>query len=456
MSGMSVGLASMEAARWVANNVPRGAVALLKVGFPGWGFSSWQTVAAGQFRGLSGTRQDWTMEFVGFDGVLQSARPSAASFVPLFDGAGSETAIVHADSAGVPSTGLKVTRSDHARGFEKNGAVGAHGLIYCEPSSGTPFYVKWASVATDSVDSNPATFTLRNADVIDTTRVALTAGDVVTNIGYVSDQPRNVIKLLLSSGATSSLAGYGTLPADWGYKLDGHMFNESDLSRISSISNIDTTFVSDLIVSTPPDDPYATFRAWMRKLGYWLVWKENGISFRFAFDPTSSSADLAKHIVEEITDADIVSVDSFQLYAPDAPVEYQRYKAVNSYTAEAPLATAPGVYTYDNDSTAQIYDDPIGHATNRNNADTAINARLRRWYHRVPCSMELTLRGWHFATLVPGDYVRISSDMIPDMYAPSGTIENRAYMVTASAINWDGISTRITLATIPDKSTPTT
>ena len=450
MGGMSVSLSGLDTARWVANNIPRGDMALLKVGFPGWDYSRWQTVSVGQYRGLSGRLQDWTMEFVGIDGMLQSARPDAATFVPLFANAGEKTATV----SGGWSVGsaLVVTDAAEAATFEKDSA--GDGLIYCEPTTGDPFYVKWSSLSVGPSD----TFTLRNRHVLGTARVAMAAGDTVTNIGYVSDEPRDVIRRLLTSGASAPLTTYGTLPESWGYGLGRSMFNEDDLSRIASTSHIDATFVSDLIVPSAPDDPYSTFQGWMRKLGYWLVWKEDGLSFRFAFNPTASAADLSKHIAATITDTDVVSVDGFQLYAPDAPVEYERYWALTTGgapVAETPMATAPAVYAYRNGAESQIFDEATVAPSNRTNANNAINARLAIWYHRVPCSFEVTLRGWHFAGLVPGDYVRINSSMIPDLYAESGTIDDRAYMVTASSINWAGVSTRLTLATIRDKSTPT-
>lgn len=459
---MSVKVASMDAARWIANNLPRGSVGELKVGFPGWEWARWQTVHIAQYRNMVGSGQDWSMSFVGVLDSLQSRKVTSGTlgdYSATFGDAGQYSTTV---SSGGWSTGSATLNVASTANFVKDGATGivppsAPGLLYCEPSSGDAFYLKWTTSTAKQTPDSATSFTVQTDDVIGTTRTALSSGDAITHIDYVFDKPRHAVRKLLTSGGGVGLPGYNKLPAKWAYDLSRARFNESDLAKWAlSPAHGSRVYYGDLVISTPPTDPWSTIQGWLKKFGYWIVLKEGGIGFRFAFDPTAPSTDLGYHVVDTIRDTDVVSVDSIEMYATDMPVEYVYFfglAGVASGTNEGVPSTSPSVKNYLND--AVVHNDPTAASGNIANAAISLEERLAVWYLRVPCSIQLTLRGWRFASLAPGDYVRIKSSMIPDIYLESGTIDSRAYMVTSSAINWSGMSTRVTLATIPDKAIPT-
>ena len=77
---------------------------------------------------------------------------------------------------------------------------------------------------------------------------------------------------------------------------------------------------------------------------------------------------------------------------------------------------------------------------------------------RIPDQMSLTLKGWRFAELVPGDVVSLESNYIYDMVNGFDIVLDKAvdrhhagtqYLVTGVDVDWSGFSVSVQLSTTP-------
>ena len=180
----------------------------------------------------------------------------------------------------------------------------------------------------------------------------------------------------------------------------------------------------------------------------------------------STSRDVAEYV---ITDADIISEDGYKLYSADAPVEYAVVRwptgqSLDSVVSGYPeVNSAPAQFRYDHPSREQVFDDDVL-TSNRSNSVNNMKGRITPWYTRIPDEMSLTLKGWQFAEMVPGDVVSLRSEYIANMIngstvSPDGGPHKRThwgtqYLVTGIDVDWSGFSTSVQLSTIPDSPRP--
>lgn len=449
MGGLRVTLAGADVAQYVAMVIPRGMVAELKVGFEGFTYEQFETVGLYAFRGLSGSRNNWTMEMVDFFTLLQT--PESVHLSAQFYKDAGETVLTDGAWATTDST-LTV---DGTTAFDKDDSSGARGLLYCEPTDGDPFYLKYTSKTSTE-------FTVVNANVLGTTRTALADNDRITSIGYVHDSVPDVAYMVLFGG----LAGAPTMPDTWhmGLKYDSHLTHITDLNRWrSKWLAFYTDFNADLIVSAPMENAFRGLEEFLSAFGWWLVFKEGKLSFRFVQQMVATTGysplDVAEYV---ITDADIVSEDGYQLFNPDAPVEYFqiRYPSAISTDTASPyssVGTRPASFRLRHPSRDRVFNDDVS-SSEESNALNNLRGRLNPWYARIPDQMSLTLKGWRFAELVPGDVVSLQSNYIYDMVNGFDIVLDEAvdrhhagtqYLVTGVDVNWSGFSVSVQLSTPP-------
>lgn len=452
IGGVRARLSGADQAYWIARVIPRGMLCRLKIGFAGMEYNDWGEMGIYQFKGLSGARNNWQMEFGDFFAYIQS-RYATTDYKDLFPDAGQQTEL----TASYATADTSITVADNSI-FTMDSDSGARGLLHVQPDSGDPFYLKF------SATPGSTTVTVDASDVIGTTRSAITASGStdhqVTALGYINgDLPTILEKILFRS--TSSV---GTMPADSnvGLHYDRKHVDQTDWVRQANRLAVIGGFTADFIASTPLINPWAAVSDFFDAFGMWLVMRQGAMSFRTAWDIAADSA-ASIYYDDEITDADIVSVENQQLYHPDAREEYQQVTfPLTAYhdTDGSTVRTMPTVAKLSHRSKDHVYD--VGSATtNRTNASVHLRKRLLKWYTRLPMGLSLNLLGWRWAGLVPGDVVRIHSDRIIDimnpvasLVSPFKTISGEAFMVTSVAPDFQNFTTSIDLARLPDRPLP--
>ena len=451
---LRVTLSDYKIARAIFRNIPRGMACSLKIGFAGWSYTDWEIVGSYQFRNLSGARNNWQMEFGDFFSSLQS-KIGSATYVPLFNQAGNSTT-----TNGTWSVGDATLTVDNASGFKdsdgalldgdtRGGGYTPYGLIKCTPSAGDPFYLKFTGINGAGTQITG----IKAADVLDTTRVDLADENKIELMGYISDRPEKVLDKILFHKSSAK----GTMPDAWnmGLSPDAITLNQDDWARSWSRFNFTTGYgyVTDMVSEKPVDDSYAFMRSYFARHGIWLVHKEGGLSMRYAEDPTDLTM-RSGWAAAEITDVSIVSVENFQAWHPDARYEAHSYKpmTVTKYDDFAggtnQVASLPAIAIEEANMAEHIFG-----TTNRSTAQANLAKRLKYWYLRVPCGFNLNLKGWVYASLVPGDWVRITSDMIPDFYSTeSPTIDDSVYMVLSVDVDWSGFTTSIEVTRVSPRA----
>jgi len=457
--GLSVDLSGADVAQFVARAIPRGMMAQLKIGFEGMPFDQWGAVGLYQFRGLSGSDNSWRMDFNDALSALQ-ATPGASTTSRFMYEAGETTTLTS------PWNTTDVTMAvDDTDDFERDDSAGARGLLYCQPTTGDPFYLKWSGKTSNQ-------FTVDTTNVIGTTRVNMASGDTVTSIAYAHDIVPDVRDMILFGG----LAGASTMPTNWSMGINYHgveTVNAGDLNEWRARWLLYADFEADFFTSQPLENPYRGLEEFLAKFGTWLVIKEGALSWRFvqAIVPFGLLGAFGASITHEITDQDIASEQTYSLYNSDCPVEYYaiRFAGDTTYHHDGPSTTPantdPAQFVYEHESSSVVFDE--GTATsNRANGSYNTRQRLAPWYTRIPDSMKLVLSSWKFADLVPGDVVSLKSDYIYNMIngidlalvgggGGSGgrTHDGTPYMVTAVDVDWDGFTVNVELSTPPYSET---
>ena len=453
MGGLRVNLSSVKLAQSVAMNIPRGMMAELKVGFEGFSYEEFQTVGFYAYRGLSGSRNNWTMDFI--DGIsLLQAKPSVHLSSQFYKQAGETTVTV-----GSWATSDGTLTVDSTANFDRDGTTGARGLLYCEPGSGAdPFYLKY----TDKTDT---TFDVVTQNVLDTTRSALSSGSTITSIGYVQDAIPDVAQMVLfgSRVGTTDFSGAVTMPDSWHCNLDpkSHLVDGPDMNRVRAIFLDEyANFEGELIVSAPMENPFRGIEEFLSAFGWWIVMHEGALSYRFVQRTVPAGGHEYNFCADfTITDSDIVSEDGYQLYNQDAPDEAFQVNFPGGHISED-VKTLPGTFRLNHASRSYVFNDDVL-TNNKNNSSTNMRGRLLPWYTRIPDQLTLTLKSWKFAELVPGDVVSLDSRYLYNMVDGArgyvgGTIfrdhSGTQYLVTGVDINWDRFSVTVQLSIPP--STP--
>ena len=153
-------LSGAHHAFWIARSIPRGMLCRMKVGFAGMDYGEWGDCGIFQYRGISGARSQWVMEFGDFFGYMQS-RPDTLDYRDLFEDAGTTTGAN--GGFGLTDNWLNV---DDVTGFDYD--PGQRGLLHCQPTTGEPFYMKFTQINTVS-----NRLRVVKTDVMGTTRAEL-------------------------------------------------------------------------------------------------------------------------------------------------------------------------------------------------------------------------------------------------------------------------------------------
>lgn len=266
----------------------------------------------------------------------------------------------------------------------------------------------------------------------------------IEHVNYIHDDlPRLVEKFLLDGSDAA-----GTMPDghSMGFKRDG-LFNGADWDYWRTHWERYTRFKADLFTLKRAQNPYRLIGKLMAEFGAWLVMKEGRLSWRFAYDITDHALIKTPHDFE-IVDQDIISVDRYEVFSGDAKeqvmqIRWLELSSSTIVTANPAIADPQDAKRAD----AVVYDDDVD-TSNRADAADNLSTRLDRWYHSIPDTLTLNLRGWRWMHMVPGDVALVSSDYIPDLFSREmgQTLTEARYMVTSINVNWQDFSCTVELS----------
>ena len=436
-------LSGAHHASWIARFIPRGMLCRMKVGFAGMDYGEWGDCGIFQYKGISGARNGWVMEFGDFFGYMQS-RSDTLDYRDLFEDAGKTTFTVAPNwTVGDPTLSV-----DSVAGFEFD--PGQRGLLHCQPTTGDPFYLKYTAVVGGS-----NRFSVVDADVMGTTRVNLgvsTNAATITSLGYTfADIPTTWEKLLFKAVSA------GTLPDGWNLQLykDFTTVDTDDWDQQRGrLHPIVGAFNIDFVTAQPLTNPWTAISEYMAAFGSWLVVRQGRLSFRAAQNVAADSVNPI-YLDGTITDVDIVSVEGQTLYHPEARDDVIQFNTTGAAYSDGGTAprSLPATQVFRHPSIGKVFDDDVA-TTNENLAGIHIRDRLMPWYTRLPNQLRLNLAGWRWSELVPGDVVTVDSDHVIDLQTPitsavKRTLSGTPFLVTAISPDFANFTTSVELAALP-------
>lgn len=441
---LTLNLAGVDVAQLVSRRIPLGLPCKFKVGFQGMSFEDWETVGIYRFEGLTGSRNRWAIKFGDIGKVLQSATSrTTTSSTSIFTEFETKTSVIGDFNPFTHSGDILIDLVIGTSGLVKDAEAGARGLIYCQREDGAedPFYLKYTSKTASSVTP------VSTPEVMGTAKPFYGDGDQphkIQHVNYIHDDLPNLVqKFLLDDGEAA-----GFMPDDhnMGFTRDG-LFNAPDWDYWTTKWEKFTSFSADLYTLKTAQNPYRILGQLMAELGAWLVMKEGRLSWRFAYD-IRPSGPIKVDPDFEIVDQDIISVDRYELMSSDAKEQVIDVRWLDKIYSTVVTAN-PAISDLESDKRADafVYDDDL-EPNNRDNAAANLNDRLTPWYHSIPDTLTLNLRGWRWLHMVPGDVAVITSKYIPDMFArESGkTLTGEPFMVTSVNCNWQDFSCTVELS----------
>jgi len=398
-------------------------------------------VSIGQLRNITGGRGVWRLDFVDFLTMMQTRLTSKFTEVNFWYNAGKQaetTASFNFSS----STRLYLDDITH---FEKE--TGQNGMIFVEDAThGDTDYWTWSSKTTTTAPAGYLTIASTGNYPSTAAHDHLHVGDKVTSLARLRGRPDYVFARLVMSTGKGTQGVFDDYPQSWGLGVNWNpnLFNLQNLNAYYAQNWATSTGTHEIELLINEGGNIAVFLDAVLKMGMWPVWRQNELSWRVCQDPNKATFFA---VVDHITDRDIVSIDSHELYASSQSAVYER-------------------------STIQIYDGGIG---TRSNASTTVrslpadaeilrdlalvyridnpnqkikadldNARLHGWDSKPFEQLELTVTEKH-CLLCAGDIIEISSNYIYGLQSAIGsTYSNRRAMILG--VRWNPSQSTVNLS----------
>lgn len=425
------GAAAELVAHWT-----RGTVVALLVGFDDMPPAQFQQVAVGQvwnLRRATGAR--WTLEVRDLYAALAQRLTTTAEEIALFNDVTAETTL-SADYA-TGDTTLNVSSSS---GFVKGSKNGA---LLVTPTSGDPFLLEWSA-------KGAGTFTVVAGDLMGTTRVAAVAGDTVSEVVYLYGHPLDIVREVLCSTGNGTNGAYDVHAEMWGLAVPDSLLDHDDIDRTRDdlVVVSSGSYLWQLWEGPAPSvpDAYAWLTTWMAGGGFFLAVRQGVLTVRAA-QLTNSVSDHPTVLSDLwITDNDIVSVESYEMWEAGHAVEYQRLVvtvsgSVDLEGASSELATLPGEHTLTVDLSDRVYTNGLAHQQD-------VYFRLVEDAQRIPERLVLrcTLR---LAQACIGDVITLDTVACPSRALGDDGFVHRPALVDMVEPDWLGGTCRIGLLVYP-------
>ena len=414
--------------------IVKGSLAIVECSF--MGLASYQTIALGQLDQISGVRGVYRVRFKDILSAFQSridARYSTLlEYNKLFF-----TSANFATCAHTWVTGQTTLRVSDASIFEKSNV---NGTVYCVPSSGDPFYMRWSSADTAA---NTLTLTTGTANHPSTASASnLAVGDKIYNAVRINGTPYSFLAKIVTSTGTGTNGPNDVLPANWtvGAAIPAAMYDQSDAQATSAYlkPSSGNYYNWDFVFNAPLSNGIRSILDQLANVGQWPVFRQDSFSWRGCTDPTGQ-VDTAPPVVSTIRDRDIIEIESHVMHDPSLAAVYGSTKLIydvsgsSTTVTQNPARSLPSQGQISRDMGA-IYD-PSGDEQKMAEGDIK---RMQIWdmHHWSRLTLRVSLR---FAVLVAGDVVQIASRYLYDLSTEADkTYSMRRGMVVSTEYNISG------------------
>lgn len=404
--------------------VPRGTFLALYMGFGGYASWDFQRISWGQIRQVRRTSATtWTIELVDAPTGLRQRPTNDVTAIELFyDLDPDEYTTISSNYV----TGDATLNVADTTGFLK--PTGSGGAVLVTPSVGDPFFLAYTG-------TTGTTFTgVGSTDLMGTTIVDAASGDVVSRVAYLAAHPITIALTVLTSGYGGANGAYDILPTSWGLQVPTDYVDVSDAlwwrDSVAVVSTGSYTWQVAVLESQPDG------LAWLSNLlaagGFFLAMRQGSLTVRAQ---QQAQAPIAVTWDEwNITDDDIVSVDEHEWWCSDSQEEFASVAAVMA-TGSTSVTTA-AVYQRPA-AVVTTYDVSAVCFTNGTAIRTEMTNRLTEARTVTPERITLTLRGWWWAQMTPGDLGRLTTTRVHSRLEGSGGVVERRIKITKVSPSWE-------------------
>ena len=413
------------------NSLIRGALCVLRVSLLGLAD---ERIAIGQIDQISGLRGRYRVVFKDYLSASQSRFDTRYQTGRGFSRWFYDTVIsTTVDSTWtVGDTSLVVRETDD---FTKQ--TGVDGLLYCVPTTGDPFYMRW-SAKNDTTD----TFTVSGSANHPSTSSAsnLAIGDVVYNAARILGAPHAIFAKLVTSTGNGTNGPDDNLPASYGNGAPLHysFFDRADASATNQYiqPSSGTFYQLDMSFREPIEGGMRSIMDLFANVGQWPVMRQGSFSWRGCSDPTGNYGKKPPTSAY-ITDDDVISFVGVQFFDSTLNAVYFQSSLYNNAgnTTKSTVTNAFSDYlpvAVEVERSFGDYYDPSGSTSSMATGDID---RMKVWdfYHWTKITLEVRLR---FAILCAGDVVQLTSAFIQDLSTQEGgTYNGRFGMVLEVGYN---------------------
>ena len=413
----------------------RGSLVILECTF--LGLSSFEVIALGQLDRISGARGVYRAVFKdilsAFQSRIDTRYSTSLEYNKLFF-----TTALFATCAHTWVVGQTTLQVSDASIFEK--MISLDGVIYCVPSSGDPFYMRWSSA-----DTTANTLTLTSGTASHPSAVSasnLGVGDKIYNAVRIRGTPYSFLARIVTSTGTGTNGPFDSMPANWttGAAIPAAMYDSTDAQATSAYlkPTSGNYYVWDYVANAPLSNGIRSILDQLANVGQWPVFRQNSFSWRGCTDPTGQFTNMPP-VVLTIRDADIIEIVSHVMHDPSLSAVYASTRLYHDAARNSVIVNQTSVQTLPSQGQivrdmSAIYD-PTGNTELMAGGD--LN-RMKIWDLYQWSRLTLRVR-MSMAVLVAGDVVRITSKYLYDLSTEADrTYSARGGMIISTEYNISG------------------
>jgi hypothetical protein len=441
--------------------INKGQIAILYVGFEGYGSSSYQRLIWGMLRNIRKLNfNTYELEFEDalstLDNRMDTRFDSGLNIhkSQLFYTLGQSTTM----TANFNTNSDTQLYLNDITIFQKD--TGTNGLVLINDTvHGTPFHAQWTSKTTTTAPAGYLTLTptgplTPSYPSLSTTPIPTTiqaSHTTVFNCAQIAEFPPHIIGKIIQSGTGAVL---DTLPNQWsiGGELAADIYDyvDADNQKIY-IKAAGTTYQWKLAIEEPQTEFMRIVTDKAAALGQWPVLRQGRVSWRGVEDPyDATQPNGIKPIAYEITDDDIISVISHDFYDPDVNAVYGKFLIQHNQAGDtttirrsADLKTLPAGVNYGTRSDGLTYDPDF----TRPNMAVADGARMENYMRLVAEKITLNTH-IHLSRFVAGDNVTLTSSVLYGKNE-TDTYNRRIGMISRVDIDFGSRSCFVTILFLP-------
>lgn len=400
-------------------------------------------VCIGQLRGITGGRGLWRLEFSDFLTMMQSRLTAIASEAPFWYNAGKVSSVTQSFNFS-SNPNLYLNDID---AFEKE--TGQDGMIFVQDSQhGVTMYWRWSSKTYTTAPAGYLTISATDQYPSESDHEHVQVGDKVTSLARLRGRPDYVFARLVMSTGDGTQGSFDDYPQSWGLgvKWNPNLFSLQSLDQYYNYAWATSSGTHEIELLIAEAGGINTFLDAVLSMGMFPVWDQNQLSWRVCQNPNQANWFTVR---DHITDQDIISIDSHQMYSPSQSAVYSAsvIKTYNNTTGLVQNVSFSGtsfpVLPVDSTLTRDLrlvyrVDSPI--QPTQANADLT---RMRRWDAEPYEELTLTVTEKH-CLLTAGDIIEISSKYIYGLREGTGdTYSHRRAMILS--VRWNPAQNSVNL-----------